>query len=82
MGQRPIPTLLLGDLVELRRPHACGGSAWRIDRLGADIGLRCARCGRHVMLERRSLESRLTVFLERGDPAMTAAARPEPTATA
>ncbi|MBI3746555.1 MAG: DUF951 domain-containing protein [Chloroflexi bacterium] len=69
---------LLGDIVQLRRPHACGGSAWLVDRLGADIGLRCRSCGRHVLLERRVLEVRLEGFLERGDLALSEAAYPEP----
>ena len=82
MPDRPVLTLLLGDIVELRRPHPCGGSAWLIDRLGADIGLRCRTCGRHVLLERRLLEARLEGFVARGDPALTAAAHPEPASPA
>jgi hypothetical protein len=71
--------LLLGDVVRLRRTHPCGGNTWLIDRLGADIGLRCQTCGRHVLLERRVLEGRLVEFVSRGDPAMTAAiATPAP----
>ena len=73
MRDRPVLELLLGDVVRLRRRHPCGGDAWRVDRLGADIGLRCTTCGRHVLLERRLLERRLVGFVERGDRAMTAA---------
>ena len=76
MSDQPVVALLLGDLVRLRRNHACGGDLWLIDRLGADIGLRCQTCGRHVLLERRSLERRLVAFLRRGDPAVTAAVAP------
>lgn len=72
MTDRPVP-LLLGDVVRLRRHHPCGSDTWRIDRLGADIGLRCAGCGRHVLIERRALERRLAGFVERGDAALTAA---------
>lgn len=75
MPPRPALELLLGDVVRLRRAHACGGADWRVDRLGADIGLRCLSCQRHILLERRALESRLTAFVQRGDPAITAAAR-------
>jgi hypothetical protein len=64
--------LLLGDVVRLRRRHPCGGSVWLVDRLGADIGLSCQTCGRHVLLERRALESRLVEFVRRGDPALSA----------
>ena len=70
--------LLLGDVVRLRRTHPCGGDTWLIDRLGADIGLRCQTCGRHVLLERPTLEQRLAGFVSRGDAAMTAALAPPP----
>jgi hypothetical protein len=73
---RPVMTLLLGDVVRLRRAHPCGGDAWLVDRLGADIGLRCQTCGRHVLLERSTLERRVAAFVRRGDPAMTAAVAP------
>jgi hypothetical protein len=73
MSQRPVLQILLGDVVRLRRTHPCGGSTWLVDRLGADIGLRCQTCGRHVLLERRVLEQRLVEFMSRGDPAVTTA---------
>jgi hypothetical protein len=75
---RPVLPLLLGDVVRLRRRHPCGSDTWRIDRLGADIGLRCQGCARHVLLERATLERRLAEFIERGDPALTAAVDPGP----
>ena len=78
MSARPVLELLLGDVVRLKRPHPCGGTDWRVDRLGADIGLRCLGCDRHVLVERRQLERRLEAFVVRGDPALTAAVRPDP----
>lgn len=78
MPARPALELLLGDLLRLRRTHPCGSTTWLVDRLGADIGLRCQGCGRHVMLDRRTLESRLAGFVSRGDAAMTAAVAPRP----
>jgi hypothetical protein len=75
---RPVLTLLLGDVVRLKRAHPCGGDTWLVDRLGADIGLRCRTCGRHVLLERATLERRLVEFVERGSEALTAAAAPIP----
>ncbi len=56
----------LGDHVRLRKPHPCGSHAWRVVRLGADIGLVCDGCAHRVLLERRDLERRLVAFLERG----------------
>jgi hypothetical protein len=78
MADQPLLSLLLGDIVRLRRPHPCGGDTWLVDRLGADIGLRCQMCGRHVLLERPVLERRLNGFVSRGDAAMTAALAPVP----
>jgi hypothetical protein len=63
----PVLELRTGDRLLLRKPHACGGSAWQIVRLGADIGLVCEGCGRKVMLERRRVEQRLVSFIERGE---------------
>lgn len=78
MADTPVLALLLGDVVRLRRQHPCGGDRWLVDRLGADIGLRCRTCGRRVLLERRRLEQRFVEFVERGDPAVTAAVEGHP----
>ena len=76
MTDGPALELFLGDVLRLRRPHPCGGSEWLVDRLGADIGLRCRRCNRHVLVERRKIERRLVGFVSRGDPDLTAAVAP------
>lgn len=78
MTDRPALTLYLGDIVRLRRGHPCGGDTWLVDRLGADIGLRCQTCDRHVLVERRTIERRLVAFVRRGDPILSAAAAPRP----
>ena len=76
MSGHPVVELYLGDLVRLRRRHPCGGDTWLVDRLGADIGLRCETCGRHVLLLRTSLERRIVEFVRRGDPVLSAAVGP------
>jgi hypothetical protein len=76
MPDRPVLALLIGDVIRLRRRHPCGGDSWLLDRLGADIGLRCQTCGRHVLLERRQVERRLVEFTSRGDAALSAAMAP------
>jgi hypothetical protein len=78
MPARPVLELFLGDVVLLRRAHPCGATEWLVDRLGADIGLRCQGCGRHVLLDRRQLERRLDGFVTRGDHELSAAAAPRP----
>ena len=56
----------LGDVVELRKRHPCGGAEWSVVRIGADIGLVCGGCDRRVMLARPLLERRLKRFVARG----------------
>lgn len=41
-----------GDRVLMRKPHACGANDWQITRTGADVKIKCSRCGRIVMLDR------------------------------
>ncbi len=76
MSGKPVLELYLGDILRLQRRHPCGGDTWLVDRLGADIGLRCESCGRHVLVARPSLERRITTFVRRGDPVLSAAVGP------
>jgi hypothetical protein len=64
-----LPDLKLEDIVRLRKPHPCGGTDWKIYRLGADIGLECLRCGRRVLLPRRTLAQRLKTVLPKEESA-------------
>lgn len=59
--------LRMGDVVRLRKPHPCGGTDWEVIRLGGDIGLRCLRCDRRVILERPVLRRRMKQFVSRGE---------------
>jgi hypothetical protein len=49
----------VGDHVRLRKPHPCGSYEWQVVRIGADIGLICLKCGRRVLLDRRTFEKRV-----------------------
>ena len=62
--------LYTGDLVQMRKPHPCGGDSWEIVRVGADIGLLCETCGRRVLLPRRKFARGVRKFLHRSPQAM------------
>lgn len=47
-----ISEFALGDVVMMKKPHACGANEWSVIRVGADVKIKCARCGRIVMLDR------------------------------
>ncbi len=56
----------LGDVVRLRKKHPCGSDEWQVVRLGTDIGIKCLKCQRRVLLERRIFERRVKTFISRG----------------
>ena len=60
--------LNLGDIVKMRKTHPCGGDLWRIVYVGADIKIRCEKCGRIVMLERPVFEKRVKKIVESAAP--------------
>lgn len=67
MSRRTEPLeLVVGDVLELRKPHPCGSHTWTVTGLGADIRLKCVGCGRRVLLPRRTLEKRVKRFVARG----------------
>jgi hypothetical protein len=61
----PIVPVELGDVVRLKKPHACGGNAWEITRVGADIRLKCASCTRSVLMPRSEFDRRFRGFVSR-----------------
>jgi len=56
----------LGDVVRLKKRHPCGSYEWQVVRLGADIGIKCLKCQRRVLLERSVFERRVREFISRG----------------
>ncbi|PIP49059.1 MAG: hypothetical protein COX14_01305 [Chloroflexi bacterium CG23_combo_of_CG06-09_8_20_14_all_45_10] len=57
----------IGDIVRLRKPHPCGSYEWEVVRVGADIGLKCLKCQRRILLERSIFERRLKEVVYRGE---------------
>ncbi len=57
----------LGDVVRLKKKHPCGSYEWQVVRLGADIGIKCLKCQRRVLLDRSVFEHRIITFVSRGE---------------
>ena len=68
-GRRPL-SLGLGDVVQLRKPHPCGGDRWRVLRVGADLRLKCLRCSRTVLVPRADIEPRIRRVIPVDDPGL------------
>lgn len=62
---KPLLDIRVGDVVQMRKPHPCGGDTWQVVRIGAEIGIRCLTCHRKVMLLRSDFERRLKRIVER-----------------
>ncbi len=61
----PVLKLYVGDVVQTRKRHPCGSDRWIIERLGADVGIRCQGCGRYVLMNRVKFERRIRAFVQR-----------------
>ena len=46
----------VGDRVEMKKQHPCGGKTFEILRVGMDFKIRCEKCGREVMASRNKIE--------------------------
>jgi hypothetical protein len=57
----------LGDIVRLRKAHPCGSYEWEVVRVGVDIGLKCLKCQRRVLLERSIFERRVKNVVDKKD---------------
>ncbi|MGI6751819.1 MAG: DUF951 domain-containing protein [Anaerovoracaceae bacterium] len=53
----------LGDMVELKKNHPCGGNLFEVMRTGMDFRLRCVKCNTQIWLSRPVLEKRLRRIL-------------------
>ncbi|MFW6105674.1 MAG: DUF951 domain-containing protein [Chloroflexota bacterium] len=57
----------LGDIVRLRKAHPCGSYEWEVVRVGADIGLKCLKCQKKVLLKRGVFERRVKTLVARSN---------------
>ena len=49
----------VGERVEMKKPHPCGGKTFEILRVGIDFKIRCLTCGREVMAQRKKIEKNI-----------------------
>jgi len=46
----------VGQIVQTKKSHPCGGRDWEIQRVGMDFRIRCVTCGHSLMLPRAKFE--------------------------
>ena len=54
----------LGSIVIMKKDHPCGTNKWEIIRMGADIKIKCIKCGRTVLIPRIEFNKKLKKVIE------------------
>ena len=49
----------IGDILEMKKPHPCGGNRMQVMRVGADFRLKCEKCGHDFMVPRNKCEKKI-----------------------
>lgn len=49
----------VGDIISLKKGHPCGENKWQIERLGADIKIKCLRCEKNIWLKRIEFDKKI-----------------------
>ncbi len=55
----------IGSLLVLKKGHPCGENLWEVVKLGADIRLKCTKCGRIVIIPRIELNKKIKKVKEK-----------------
>jgi hypothetical protein len=56
-----------GDIVRLRKAHPCGSYEWEMVSVGTEIGLKCLKCQRRVLLARDVFRRRVKELVPRSN---------------
>ena len=49
----------IGDILEMKKMHPCGGNRMIVMRAGADFRLKCEKCGHDFMVPRNKCEKKI-----------------------
>ncbi len=49
----------IDSIVIMKKQHPCGENLWQVTRVGADIKIKCQKCGRSIMLPRIDFNKKL-----------------------
>jgi hypothetical protein len=55
-----------GDIIEVSKPHPCGGKQFAVLRIGMDFKIKCEGCGHEIMIPRIKIERRIRKVFRSG----------------
>ncbi|MDY0294352.1 MAG: DUF951 domain-containing protein [Acholeplasmataceae bacterium] len=57
----------LGDYVVTKKKHVCGNDKWLIDRVGAEVRIKCTQCGREVMMMKMDFDKKIKSIISKSN---------------
>lgn len=54
-----VTTIKVDDIIKFKKNHPCGGTEWKVIRIGVDWKLECTTCGRVIMISRLDAVKRM-----------------------
>lgn len=57
----------IGNVVIMKKPHACGENKWIITRLGVDIKIKCLNCNHEIMMDRLEFKKKVKGVINEKD---------------
>ena len=58
----------VGDTIQTKKQHPCGGNTFAVLRVGMDFRIRCTTCGREVMIPRAKIERNIRRVMRQETP--------------
>lgn len=49
----------VGDILTMKKAHPCGEDRWLVRRTGADLKIKCLKCGHELMIPRFKIEKNI-----------------------
>ena len=56
-----------GDVLKMKKAHPCGGTEFKVLRVGSDVRVLCLVCGRDMTVPRIKLERNIKSVLAGGE---------------
>lgn len=60
-------SVLVGDILEMRKSHPCGSNTWEVLRVGMDFKLKCTGCSHELMLPRARIMKSVKKIIRDGN---------------
>lgn len=60
----------LGDVVMMKKPHACRTNEMEIIRMGMDIRIKCRGCGHSILIPRIEFEKKMRKVLKKNQSSL------------